>query len=192
MKTLEARLRRTEALLQNVLHFVSDEQLSFVLRDDGPLGPVEEAAQVETERADPALWRLYPLASAMDVRAWQNDERIPRTTTSVANTTAGRVRGESQSSPELPDLQRRRRSGRDRFRLVDEPMEYPMETTIRYDKNAGMIPSPYPNECPTLEPEGTETQDSGTLIMSSGGSMDLDGASIGSFVPMSFQKEFLW
>lgn len=70
IRKLEARLRRTETLLRSLLHFVSDEQLESSLRDVGPMASTGSAQ--DKENADPDVWQSYPLTTLEDVRAWQS------------------------------------------------------------------------------------------------------------------------
>ncbi|KAJ5611271.1 hypothetical protein N7510_007990 [Penicillium lagena] len=86
MRSLEARLNVTEDLLRNLLQFVSNDQLSHVLQANGSPHLCPDLPLVERgENSTPEVWQIYPLTSAENIRAWQNDSRSNENAPSLPN-----------------------------------------------------------------------------------------------------------
>lgn len=55
---------------------MSNDQLSCAVQANGSLPSSDNLPTVESgEKTDPECWQLYPLTSAENIRAWQNDSR---------------------------------------------------------------------------------------------------------------------
>ncbi|KAL6234021.1 hypothetical protein BDW75DRAFT_241494 [Aspergillus navahoensis] len=69
IEALERRLQETESLLLGLLEQVSDSQLEESI----PVSHYDSPAQLRSAKRGSEHWRLFPLRSVREIRAWQED-----------------------------------------------------------------------------------------------------------------------
>ncbi|KAL4752388.1 hypothetical protein BDW72DRAFT_72664 [Aspergillus terricola var. indicus] len=71
IESLERRLQETEGLLLGLLEQVSDSQLAESI----PVPHHDPSAQLRSSKRGSEFWKLFPLKSVQEIRAWQEDRQ---------------------------------------------------------------------------------------------------------------------
>jgi hypothetical protein len=202
-------------LLRSILPFVSDEQLSFVLRENGPLATLGGPSRaVNGDGADSDRWQRYPLATPEDVRAWQrSDSMTPKSSLPLPGQDHDRrqrhqdtggtlssppgisadpmtMRSHSAAIPDLLSPSCQRQSGGDQLHTEPRPNTPGNSGTDPFGASSTV---PTARSLPSTPSERRMARNGGanSLQHKKGESASEESLSA-SFLPVSFQKEFLW
>ncbi|RDW93504.1 Zn(II)2Cys6 transcription factor domain-containing protein [Aspergillus mulundensis] len=98
-EALERRLQETENLLLGLLHQVSDAQLSDAI----PVPHHGSPAQLRLSKRGSEHWKLFPLRSVQEIRAWQADSQQPVPGGASTSTSTPRIDRNDVSIPAIQE-----------------------------------------------------------------------------------------